>query len=316
MTESIGQFTGWGSQLPATAATPPESSIEPEKSVQIVIWLLGGIGLALFLQRRWYRLSARPNRPEAFDALFGMASFAAALLAAAMFGMIVAAWVASRQTEAPVESPMSMRAAALLMLGGLAAQVLVLMPAMRRMSRTGRQDRLHRRFTERMPMSTAATIGLLSLLLWWPLALIAGRIAAIGIELIAGQMPEQIAHRTLQHMIEAPRDVWLLITIFTVTILVPVVEELLYRGVLQESLRRAGLGPWVAICITTTVFVVMHIAAVLPGSPHALASLAVLSIGFGWLYEKTGRLVAPMVLHAAFNGGNALLAVAIASGSG
>jgi membrane protease YdiL (CAAX protease family) len=41
---------------------------------------------------------------------------------------------------------------------------------------------------------------------------------------------------------------------------------------------------------------------------HALAALFVLSLGFGWVYEKTGRLEAAVTMHALFNAANVALA--------
>ena len=35
--------------------------------------------------------------------------------------------------------------------------------------------------------------------------------------------------------------------------------------------------------------------------PHAIPALVVLSLLIGYAYERTGSLVAPVVIHAAFN---------------
>ena len=87
-----------------------------------------------------------------------------------------------------------------------------------------------------------------------------------------------------------------------------VIEEVLYRGLLQESLRRARLfscgAPWQSIVLASLIFTAMHIGAV---DPHGLAGLFVLSLGFGWAYAKTGRLTASIVMHMAFNAGNLIL---------
>ena len=79
----------------------------------------------------------------------------------------------------------------------------------------------------------------------------------------------------------------------------------MYRGILQRTLLKLDLGPWTAIFITATVFVTMH-AGVVP--PHALPPLFVLAVGFGWVYERTGRLTAPIVMHVLFNAVNLGLA--------
>ena len=93
-----------------------------------------------------------------------------------------------------------------------------------------------------------------------------------------------------------------------VVLLVPLIEEVMYRGIIQESLRRLGVHAWMAIICTSGLFALMHLPALPPNAHHALAALFVLSLFFGWLYERTGRLIAPVTLHAAFNAGNLLLA--------
>jgi membrane protease YdiL (CAAX protease family) len=47
---------------------------------------------------------------------------------------------------------------------------------------------------------------------------------------------------------------------------------------------------------------------------HGLAALFILSIGFGIVYERTGRLTGPVVMHVGFNAGNLVMASAISGG--
>ena len=42
---------------------------------------------------------------------------------------------------------------------------------------------------------------------------------------------------------------------------------------------------------------------------QGLPSLFVLSLGLGWIFTKTGRLIAPIIVHMLFNGFNLLMAV-------
>ena len=74
-----------------------------------------------------------------------------------------------------------------------------------------------------------------------------------------------------------------------------------YRGILQHTLVRGGLGRWPAIIGTSAIFALMH-TFIVPW--HALPALFVLSLGFGWVYEKTGRLAAAVTMHALFNAVN------------
>ena len=93
----------------------------------------------------------------------------------------------------------------------------------------------------------------------------------------------------------------------------PIVEETLYRGILQQSLRRLGLGRWWAILATSGLFALLHIpmlsTEVMLGS---LAALYAAGILFGWIREQTGRLDAPIVAHILFNAFNLVFALLIA----
>jgi membrane protease YdiL (CAAX protease family) len=128
-------------------------------------------------------------------------------------------------------------------------------------------------------------------------------------EFVSGESPDPIAHATLQLLVDSERDGWLVVLLGLVILVVPIVEELLYRGLLQDALVRAGLGRWGGIGLTGLAFALMHYTA---AAPHAVAALFVLGLGFGWAYERTGRLIAPIVMHVLFNLGNVLLAMAIA----
>ncbi len=77
-------------------------------------------------------------------------------------------------------------------------------------------------------------------------------------------------------------------------ILAPVLEEILFRGLLQKSL--ANLMPlWAAIFISALVFAAMHLDF------YAMPGLFVLGAIFGYLYHKTGSLRTNIVLHMVNN---------------
>ena len=105
-------------------------------------------------------------------------------------------------------------------------------------------------------------------------------------------------------MADSPADGWFVVMIVLLVAVVPIMEEILYRGILQRVLGALGLSAAPAILLTSVIFALMHVGA---ARVHALPALFVLSIGFGWAYEKTGRLIAPMVMHMLFNAGNLVL---------
>ena len=67
------------------------------------------------------------------------------------------------------------------------------------------------------------------------------------------------------------------------------------RGIVQQLLRQLAYPPWGAIAITSGVFALMHLSV---ADPYAVVPLFVLSLGFGWAFERTGRLAAPIVMQA------------------
>jgi membrane protease YdiL (CAAX protease family) len=95
-------------------------------------------------------------------------------------------------------------------------------------------------------------------------------------------------------------------------------EELLFRGVIQGSLRR-HFGAPAAIVLATLLFAPAHILA-LSGDLSAIAvSIGVLvvpSLVFGYVYEKTGNIVAPALTHGLYNATLfTILYVAISAGA-
>ncbi len=80
-------------------------------------------------------------------------------------------------------------------------------------------------------------------------------------------------------------------------------EEILYRGVVQGRLRESlPVAP--AIVIASAVFAVIHVMALTGGISGRLTTVAVLffpSLVFGAVYEYTGNIVVPALLHALHN---------------
>lgn len=96
-----------------------------------------------------------------------------------------------------------------------------------------------------------------------------------------------------------------------VAVVTPVIEELVFRGLLYRSLLKRGRSAPVAIAITTFLFVVPHLPAA--ESWVAVASLfgsiGVLGLTFNLACHWTGnRLAAPIAAHMLVNG---LAAVAL-----
>ncbi|MBL9175664.1 MAG: CPBP family intramembrane metalloprotease [Verrucomicrobiales bacterium] len=92
------------------------------------------------------------------------------------------------------------------------------------------------------------------------------------------------------------RSGWLdrgVIALFAV-VLAPVVEELLFRGILFPALRDAG-WPRVAMGVASFGFGLIH------GNATAFLPLSALGGYLAWLYLRTGNLLAPILAHFLFN---------------
>ncbi|MHC4977271.1 MAG: lysostaphin resistance A-like protein [Planctomycetota bacterium] len=160
--------------------------------------------------------------------------------------------------------------------------------------------------------------GLGSFLLVYPWVLVAGGLAT-GVERWMASRrgekgPGAIAHDTLE-LLASPESMysapwWAVVLLVVVG--VAIVEELIFRACLQGSMRGAlvdGKGEasrdsrvrWLAIAITSILFVAVH-APVTPW--HGLVPLAVLSVGLGAAYERTGTVIVPIVMHGVFNAVN------------
>lgn len=80
----------------------------------------------------------------------------------------------------------------------------------------------------------------------------------------------------------------------------PVVEEALFRGVLYTLIKHRGF-PTLAVVVSSLAFAAVHMNLL------TFLPLTALALGLVWLYEKTGRLLAPIVTHALFNAGNLVM---------
>lgn len=117
-----------------------------------------------------------------------------------------------------------------------------------------------------------------------------------------------IAHQTLVAILEAESPIVRFGLIGLAVGLVPVLEEIIFRGLVQTALlqSKAVRGRWTIIAVASLLFTLMHVGLPAP----ALVGIYVLSLGLGYAYEKTGRLWAPMLIHIAFNALNVAAVVA------
>ena len=86
---------------------------------------------------------------------------------------------------------------------------------------------------------------------------------------------------------------------FLIVALAPLSEEIFFRGFMYGGLRRR-LPVWGAAAISGLVFGLLHYTG--PDSIGVVPQLAVLGVLLAWLYERTGSLWPPIMLHVVNNG--------------
>jgi membrane protease YdiL (CAAX protease family) len=132
--------------------------------------------------------------------------------------------------------------------------------------------------------SIGALLQLVALpLLYWPLL----RLLDKGASDLEGPA------REVTDRADGPLGVLLLILI--VGVCAPVVEEIFYRGLFQQALRKRGVPTAAAIGITAVVFGLSH------GQLLQLPALILFGVVAGILAHRSGRLGPAIAAHVAFN---------------
>jgi hypothetical protein len=155
-------------------------------------------------------------------------------------------------------------------------------------------------FPERKPISYDIKIGLLSWIIAFPWVIVASEIAeAITLFIYGRTGNEQAAIQYLKLAMGSPFS--LSVALLTILIGAPLLEEYLFRGVLQTWLRRK-LSPISAIIISSLSFAAFHLT---PGQGIGnitlFFSLFAFAIYLGFIYEKQRSLFSNVFLHVTFN---------------
>jgi membrane protease YdiL (CAAX protease family) len=87
-----------------------------------------------------------------------------------------------------------------------------------------------------------------------------------------------------------------LLIVVSAVVIAPLFEELLFRGCLQTALSHSLKSRWAGVIIAAAAFAFVHEAG------WMMPPLMLMGICLGYVYERTGNLWAPILIHAAFNG--------------
>lgn len=299
-------FACAGTARAADAGNVTQST--PGNSWWILAAWCGAAVAATALVRRasWFRILPRvgpawPLRAEPSVIAFGASFLLAAAGGAALLGAFGG------------DGSQPLRTSAMQGLGGHAMQLAVVAAAFllpgtrtRGASTAAAHGGVHR---HPCGHAEAFLLALATATLAWPVAQAAGGLAGAVEQWLGGSRPA-LGHRTLEAMAgSGAGDPWWWLAIASATLLAPLAEEFTYRGLLQQGLKATGLGTAASIALTGGLFALVHWSVLADGSrASGLAVLFTLSVAWGLLYERTGRIAAPALAHALFNAANLVIA--------
>jgi membrane protease YdiL (CAAX protease family) len=241
----------------------------------LLLWI---VALARGRALEWFggpsqlpRWQIAPSEFLAFVAAFGVATYASQLIAAYVFSLDF------------TEKPMSARTALLngvaTQLGWISVCALFCVP------------RFFRPPGGVMPWAPAVLAGLTGVLLFFPAGAAVGQLSKLLLPRLGFSDELQDSVNMLRNVDDVGQFFgW----VFMVAVLAPVAEEWVFRRLLYRFL--AGHTPeWIAIGLSSLLFALLHrnAASFLP--------LVALGIALCLAYRYTGRMITPIILHAAFN---------------
>jgi len=138
--------------------------------------------------------------------------------------------------------------------------------------------------------------AVLNLLSVWPLLLLTIILTTLFGKLIWGQQYQMQQHQELEMLTANPQLPLRILIIVVTVVIAPVLEEALFRGLIQTVIRSFIVRPWTSILISSALFASIHANA------GHWPALFVLAMCMGYAYEKSGSLFRPIFIHSLFNG--------------
>lgn len=131
---------------------------------------------------------------------------------------------------------------------------------------------------------------------WWQYALIL--VGIFGLSAVALSVYPEADNDLLRMLRSSRAAVFAVAALATLT--APLVEEVIYRGILYSAFQRA-LGIAGSVAVVTILFAAVHFPQYWP-SYSTLFLLTVLSLILTLVRVKTGNLLPCVILHTVFNG--------------
>lgn len=174
---------------------------------------------------------------------------------------------------------------------------LVLVPLMLRTPLLGVADPVKLIVGEKGPLWSHLLWGVGTYFLNWPLIVLLG---ALMTRLLPDLPPP--SHEALTQLAQARDPFTLLALFFVAAVYAPIVEELMFRGVLFPAVSQATRRVWVGVLVSSLVFALIH-----QQGPVAWPSLALIGATAAWVTYRTGSLIPAIIMHALHNGTTLLL---------
>lgn len=143
-------------------------------------------------------------------------------------------------------------------------------------------------------------LGVLTWLVAFPLVVLISEASDLLLGMLFG--PIDYEQNAVVYLKSAQEVSWIaLIAFFGIVLIAPVMEEFLFRGVLQSYLKKK-LGVRSAIIFTALIFALFHVSASQGyGNISLVSSLFIFALFLGFIYERQGSLLASIGLHMTFN---------------
>ena len=92
--------------------------------------------------------------------------------------------------------------------------------------------------------------------------------------------------------------------IVSMALLAPLVEEMMFRGAIQNYFMRTSSNPWIGIIVTALIFGIVHM------NPQQIVYATLLGVVFGWIYYRTRSLL-PVITGHVLNNSIAVISMKI-----
>lgn len=265
------------------------------------MWAWAGISVALLWKVRWFRLvNAAPQQWRLNTNQCVLLAACGILLSGIVGALIV------RAMGVNIDGPLPPIALLMALVAG-SLTTIVTFQLLRYFSRANNLD-------IRQASATAPTIaknvlvGAFGLFIIWPIVQMTSAFGGMIQFQFTGIPAPTVGHQFLETIREQGNNPLTWGLVFTIVILGPLAEEIIWRGAIQQGLKQIGMPRVGAIVVTATMFALIHWGAVPEyGRAAAIPALAVFGVALGFLMERSGRLWSSFTAHALFNCANLFL---------